>query len=185
MVPWVVRHARPRRSASALVILGACGLLAACGGDGDDAADPDAAPDTVDVGGVYEVTTALAGDCDDPEAMVDPPTHIWMEPFDDIFYLRYCSGTDTGSDCYATPFYDFTAPLADGWSSGGGSAAYSGQCTLAWTDATVTLTGDALRVEARSVLLIDDRAEADCTLAAADALTSPCSSVTEIDATAI
>jgi hypothetical protein len=166
------------------VILGACGLLAACGG-GDDAADPDAAPDTVDVGGVYEVTSAQSGECEALEPMIDPPTHIWMEPFDDIFYLRYCSGTDTANDCYATPFYDFTTPLADGWSSGGGSAAYSGQCTLSWTDATVALTGDALRIEATSYLLIDDRDEADCTLEAADALTSPCSSITEIDATAI
>jgi hypothetical protein len=166
------------RVASVLVLLGSVG--ASGGGDG---ASFDAAPATTDIGGWYQVTSAEEGPCGALAPSALPPTHIFVEPFSGIFYVRYCSGP-TEADCNATPFYDFTDPIADGWAAEGGSAFFSADCTLSWERTEATLAGTALEIHSLRYTEVQSIPQAECTLAAAAAITT-CTGETAVTATAL
>ncbi|HUH01460.1 MAG TPA: hypothetical protein VML75_05655 [Kofleriaceae bacterium] len=155
--------------------------VAACGGGGGSGAD--AAVAATDISGWYDSVALLQGDCGDLADTGNAPALVWVEGLGGAtFYVRYCSGA-TEADCFATPFYDFTDPITDGWAAEGGSAFYSAECTLSWERSRATLSGDQLRVH--TLRYTDTRAipQADCTLAAAAALTEPCTFEVELTAT--
>lgn len=156
-------------------------LLAACSSDGGSGAD--AAVAATDVSGWYDTVVVRQGDCGAIADTGTAPAFVWVEVLGgSTFYVRYCSGA-AEADCFATPFYDFDDPIADGWAAEGGSAFYSAECTLSWERSRATLLGDQLRVH--TLRYTDTRAipEADCTLAAAAALTEPCTFEVELTAT--
>jgi hypothetical protein len=153
---------------------GMLGMMLALGCGDDGAGEPDAAPQTTDIGGWYRVDSQREGPCGMTQPGTNPPSHVWVESFGGLYYLRYCSGT-AEADCYATPFYDFNEPIEGGWRAEGGSAFFSADCTLSWERTSATLSGEQLDVHALRYSTVRAVPQEECTLAAAAALTEPCS----------
>ncbi len=156
-------------------------MIAGCGG-GDSADAPDATPATTDITGWYGSVVKLAGDCG---SIVDTnlaPALVYVDSLGGTTsYVRGCADMND-TDCPSL-YYDFNTPIENGWTAEGGSAFFSAECTLSWERSTATLVGDTLRVHTLSYTTVGDRAQAECTLEAAAALTMPCTYETELTAT--
>jgi hypothetical protein len=148
-------------------------LFGACGGGGSGETSPDAAVAETDISGWYRVTSDLEGTCGAPVASSLAPAYLWVERLQSTFYVRPCSGTAT-SDCPGTLFYDFTRPIDGGWAAEGGSAFFSAGCTLTYERATATLSGAELSARSLKYSINKNVPQSECTMAAARALTEPC-----------
>ncbi len=152
-----------------------------CGGDSPVESAPDAALPIVDISGWYQVTSDLEGSCGSATPYTLGPAYVWVERRSSTFVVRACTGT-TSTDCTGTLFYDFTQPIDGGMAAEGGSAFYSAGCTLSWERAEARLLGSNLSVKSLRYSVNQDIPQSDCTLAAARALTEPCTY--EVDLTA-
>ena len=147
-----------------------------CNSGGDGGGSPpgaDAAPPGVDIGGWYRVTSDLAGPCSmtKPVAAILSPPYLYVDPRTSSgFIVRTCR-SQAASDCPGTRYYDFTTPIADGWSAEGGTAFFSAGCTLVWERTTATLSGSELRIQSRSNEVHREVPQSQCNLTAAEAVT--------------
>ena len=155
-----------------------------CGSGGTTRAEatPDASVPTTDISGWYQVTSDLEGDCGSPQPFSLAPAYVWVERRQSTFTIRACSGTAT-ADCTGTLFYDFTQPIDNGWAAEGGSAFYSAGCTLSWERSQATLVGSELGVKSLRYSINESIPQSQCVLAAASALTQPCTYEVDLAAT--
>ena len=166
--------------AHACMALVACLVIAGCGDD--DASAADAAIVTTDISGWFDTVIHRQGDCGNISDSGNAPAFLWVEGLgSSTFYVRYCSAT-AEADCFATPFYDFTDPIAEGWAAEGGSAFFSVECTLSWERTAATVIGGELRVHTLRYSQTSAIPQVDCTLDAAAALTDPCTFEIELTA---
>jgi hypothetical protein len=175
--PLTMGRVRRDAASAAWVFL----LGAGCGGGSSPEALPDSAAALTDISGWYQVTTDLEGACGAPTASSLAPAYVWVERLQSTFYVHACSAT-APSDCTGTMFYDFTKPIDTGLTAEGGGAFFSAGCTLTYERATATLAGDVLSVRSLKYSINESVPQSECTLAAARALTGPCTY--EIDLTA-
>ena len=152
-----------------------------CGGDSSAQSPSDAALPIVDISGWYQVTSDLEGSCGSTKPYTLGPAYVWVERRGSTFVARACAG-NISADCTGTLFYDFTQPIDGGMAAEGGSAFYSAGCTLSWERAEARLAGSNLSAKSLRYSVNQDIPQGDCTLAAARALTQPCTY--EIDLTA-
>lgn len=163
------------------VVLG-IGCSAACGGDDDDAAGPDAAPEGPALAGWYMVTSHETGECGAmvPAAELIRADYLLVETLQTTHYVRFCTGT-TEDSCNSGPYYDFNEPIANGMHGEGGTSFYSAVCTLAWERADLVLSNGQLDVSSRRFEIISDTiADSDCNLRAAEMLAGPCTYETQV-----
>jgi hypothetical protein len=165
--------------------------VAGCGGGGGPAMPPtdasgqmtpDASGAITDVSGWYQVTSNVAGPCGMTKTDPVPIDYVWVERLQNTFIFHVCSGT-TEATCTGTLFYDFTTPIPDGLSAKGGEAFFSAGCTLTDERDTLTLIGNELHVHSLEYSVNQDLPESQCTLDAAEALTTPCTYETDVRAT--
>jgi len=166
----------------AFVVVAALG----CGGGSRSTANQDASlvdVATTDIAGWFAVTSYETGDCGmtAPSSLGSP--YVWVEFQLSRYVVHACDGTSE-TDCTGTYFYDFTQPIENGWRAEGGTAFYSAGCTLTIerTDLTV-IEGDLRATSLKYQQVSATLAEAQCTLDAARALTSPCTYETDLTAT--
>jgi hypothetical protein len=157
-------------------------LAVACGSGGGGGTTADPTPTEVDISGWYQVTSDLEGDCGATKPFSLAPAYIWVERRMSTFYIRPCTGPAT-TDCKGTLFYDFTQPIENGWSAEGGSAFFSAECTLKIERAQATLVGNELHVKSLTNSINKDIPQSDCNMAAARALTQPCTYEVDLTAT--
>ena len=165
-----------RRGAAGALFLLLVGCAAGCGGV-TTAANPDGAADkgvtTTDISGWFAVTSYDTGACGAtmPSNLGSP--YAWVEHQVSRYVVHACNGT-TEADCTGTYFYDFTQPIENGWHAEGAIAFFSAGCTLTVERTDLTVIGDALAAKSLEVQINQDIPQAQCTLGAAYALTSPC-----------
>jgi hypothetical protein len=152
-----------------------------CGSSPSEQATSDAALPITDISGWYQVTSDLEGSCGATKPSSLGPAYIWAERRQDTFIVRACT-TAASADCTGTLFYDFTQSIDGGMAAEGGSAFYSAGCTLTYERAEARLAGSNLTVRSLKYSTNQDLAQTACTLAAARALTQPCTY--EVDLTA-
>jgi hypothetical protein len=152
------------------------------GGGGGGGSTASTTPSEVDISGWYQVTSDLEGDCGATKPFSLAPAYVWVERLQSTFYIRPCTGTTT-ADCKGTLFYDFTQPMENGWSAEGGSAFFSAGCTLKIERTQATLVGNELHVQALTASINKNIPESDCNMAAARALTQPCTYEVDLIAT--
>jgi hypothetical protein len=149
------------------------GLGGGCGKEaGNTAGTPDAGGLT-DIAGWFAVTAYDTGDCGmtAPSNLGSP--YVWIEQQGSRYVVRACNGT-TEADCTGTYFYDFTQPIENGWHAEGGVAFFSAGCTLTFERTDLTVVGNDLHATSLTYQINQNISQAQCTLDAARALTSPC-----------
>ena len=164
--------------AAASLAAGGCGGATA-GATPDGSADTAA---TTDVSGWFAVTAYATGACGMtmPSSLGSP--YVWVEHQVSRYVVRACNGT-TEADCTGTYFYDFTQPIENGWHAEGGVALFSAGCSLTVERTDLTVIGGDLRATSLEIQTNQDIPQAQCTLEAAYALTSPCTYEVDMAAT--
>jgi hypothetical protein len=171
-------HGRAKGVLVAFVVVAGCG---SSGTSPDSPSDAATSPVT-DISGWFRVTSDLEGTCGAPTASSLGPAYVWVERRQDTFVVHACGGT-TAADCTGTLFYDFTKPIANGMAAEGGSAFYSAGCTLSYERAEAVLLGNDWQATSLRYSTNRDLPQEQCTLAAASALTAPCTFEVDLSAT--
>jgi hypothetical protein len=164
-------------------------LASGCGGgttatppvDGSVSTGTDTGAPITDVSGWYQVTSDVEGPCGMTKDAPFPLTYVWIERLQNTFIFHVCGG-QTEAQCTGTEFYDFTTPIENGLSAQGGGAAFSAGCTLTVERTTLTLVGNRLHAHSLKDSTNVDIPKGQCTLEAAEALTTPCTYEVDVQA---
>jgi hypothetical protein len=153
-------------------------LLAACGGD-----------DTVDLGGVYMVTTDVSSapcGMDMPTPMAPAYLHFKQDNVFGVSVWTYEGCSDAAATMCDSSGALFAEPVTNGWKGVETSDSFSGsECYLAYDESTALLTNKMIVVESglwSDTPMLD---EAHCTTDEAEkrAKTMPCKMHEHIEAT--
>jgi hypothetical protein len=163
------------------IVLAAIGVIPACG-NSRESASVDATPAVTDISGWYDVISNVGGACGMTTPDPLPPKFVWIDRLQNTFYVKYCQMPNSQSSCGGSAFPDLNQLTDLGVSGRGGSAFFSAGCSLSSDHVTATTSAAGLVIKSLTVSILGDTtiAESKCTLAAAYALTAPCTAERQI-----